>query len=663
MEPDFNTILNHYDIGELHDAPQLITSGLTNQLYYIKTTHGQYALKVIQQSSPRVRTKEAYEAIERYANTLFDSGIKTVFALQNNNTARVTTLESMHCFIYTWQKAETCYFPIDTVLPYHAYAAGKLLGKLHIEQNQIPTEFIDSQALTVNYDTKQETLETLITRGLDEGVAWGSLVAENLPFLSDINKSCLAASARLRSHVCFSHGDFMPHNLMWPEADKPTEMQILIDWELGGFINPGIELVLALISHSQFPDEDEFNETTLTYFMQGYFDAGAILTDTITDAIYGALNKGWLNWIVFNMKRSLTANTEKERALAANIVCHVYNSLTSIVKRMSSLVNIIKERADAYHANSDVSSQDAESLTHHQGDFITEENIKAQKASIISRLGQDYHSNISIKDKLLSIVNELSQFELGRFFIKNQGALSGYWTHYVISGFSESNLEPLERTILTQLPSSLATRQRFNIFQDLLHKHIRSHSVVCSVPCGSMMDLISLDLPDEVVEVRFVGIDLDKVSIDLAKSLAKFHDTTYSCQFFQQNAWDIGRHHPNSFDVITTNGLNIYERDDRKVIDLYTALQQSLKPGGKLIGSALSSPADDWSLEKIDPNALELQRAIFSEILQATWANFRTPNQTKTQLKEAGFNQESIEIIWDDAHLMYTFMAEKSCRV
>ena len=66
-------------------------------------------------------------------------------------------------------------------------------------------------------------------------------------------------------------------------------------------------------------------------------------------------------------------------------------------------------------------------------------------------------------------------------------------------------------------------------------------------------------------------------------------------------------------------------------------------------------------MEKIDPHTLDLQCAIFGEIFQATWANFRAPNQTKAQLEEAGFNQESIEIIWDDAHTMYTFMAERSC--
>ena len=604
---------------------------------------------------------ELNEAVETYANTLFDAGIATVFALKNRHNARVTTLDGMHCFIYTWQKAETCYFPVDTVLPYHAYAAGKLLGKLHVTQNHMPTGFLDNPALSVNFDIKQVTLETLIASGLADGVAWASLLTENLTFLSDINKACLAASVRLSSHVCFSHGDFMPHNLMWPEAEKPTKMPILIDWELGGFVNPGVELVMALISHSQFPDEDQFNKTALSYFMQGYYDTGATLTDTITDAIYGAINKGWINWIVFNMHRSLTAATAQERELASNIVCHVYNSLVSIVQRIPYLVDVISESVNALHANRQVSLQEMHSITHRQGDFVTLDHIAHQKASIITRLKQEYVSDTSKKEKLLSLVNELSEFELGRFFIKNQGALSGYWTHYVISGFSERNLQPLEHTIVTQIPSSLATRQRFYIFQDLLRKHIRSHSVVCSVPCGSMMDLLSLDLPEEVVEVRFVGIDLDQASLDLAKSLSKFHKTTYPCQFFQHNAWDIGQVYPNSFDVITTNGLNIYERDDSKVIDLYRALMQSLKPGGKLIGSSLSSPADDWVMEKIDPHTLDLQCAIFGEIFQATWANFRAPNQTKAQLEEAGFNQESIEIIWDDAHTMYTFMAERSC--
>ena len=41
---------------------------------------------------------------------------------------------------------------------------------------------------------------------------------------------------------------------------------------------------------------------------------------------------------------------------------------------------------------------------------------------------------------LLHVLDELTQFEFGRFLIKNSGALSGYWTHYLIQGFDEEGV-------------------------------------------------------------------------------------------------------------------------------------------------------------------------------------------------------------------------------
>ena len=295
------------------------------------------------------------------------------------------------------------------------------------------------------------------------------------------------------------------------------------------------------------------------------------------------------------------------------------------------------------------------SLTHETSDKIALEDIFYECQNISQRLSQDGNVDEPTKERLLTYLNQLTEFELGRFFIKNQGALSGHWTHYIILGFTESpSLHPLEEAIITTAPSVLATRQRFHIFQSLLQKNIQSNTVTCSVPCGVMADLLTLDLNEAVENVRFIGIDLDQTSLDLAQDMAKTKGNNQSCQFHRENAWDLASNHPAEFDLITTNGLNIYEADDDKVTDLYRALCTALKPGGRLIGSALSRP-QEWEMSKIDVNALNLQHAIFIQILQATWSQVRSVDQTTQQLKTAGF--ESVEIHWDDAHMFYSFEA------
>lgn len=71
------------------------------------------------------------------------------------------------------------------------------------------------------------------------------------------------------------------------------------------------------------------------------------------------------------------------------------------------------------------------SLTHETPDKIALEDILSECQNISERLSQDGSIDEHTKERLLRYLTELTEFELGRFFIKNQGALSGYWTYYI----------------------------------------------------------------------------------------------------------------------------------------------------------------------------------------------------------------------------------------
>lgn len=301
------------------------------------------------------------------------------------------------------------------------------------------------------------------------------------------------------------------------------------------------------------------------------------------------------------------------------------------------------------------------SLTHSGSEKPSQADINEQTENIKTRLYQQFNSEPEKLATLLKMLSDLREFELGRFLIKNKGALSGYWTWYCILGFDISQVKsPLERFILEESPTILATRERFFIFQSLLLKNSHATAVICSIPCGMMADLLSLKFPDSVGELRFIGIDLDATVFPLAQDLAKQLRCTVPCSFFQKNAWEL--EFENEFDLITTNGLNIYEKDDSRVVALYRKLYHALKAGGKLICSALTpSPQvvkqSEWDFSKIDKRNLEISSLLFKTVLEATWSNFRTSEKTCAQLAEAGF--EKIEIFWDSQKMFPTFCAQK----
>ena len=241
-------------------------------------------------------------------------------------------------------------------------------------------------------------------------------------------------------------------------------------------------------------------------------------------------------------------------------------------------------------------------LSHHSADFLSLEEIAGKLNSIRERISADPNYSQDEKRELLEILTELSSFELGRFVIQNNGAISGWWTYYLTTAYKKQNIEnALERFIVTQAPIVLATQERFAIFQDLLLQNIQSNQLVCSVPCGVMADLSTLQISPQITNLKFVGVDVDDKVFQLAKQVLSEQTVSSEIEyeFHQKDAWQLG--FEKQFDIIVSNGLNVYEKNDLKVVDLYTQFFNALKPNGILICSALAYPPS-VSVEKTEWN-------------------------------------------------------------
>lgn len=248
----------------------------------------------------------------------------------------------------------------------------------------------------------------------------------------------------------------------------------------------------------------------------------------------------------------------------------------------------------------------------------------------------------------LKLAESLSQFPLGQYLLTH-GGLNGFWTQYVILSYKNNpSLHPLERWILEEAPVFRATQERFGIFRKYLQKSLKPNMVLASVPCGLMDDVLGLDY-QTAPECQLYGIDLDDGSLEQAKQNAKRHNIT-SCHFLKRDAWHMNL--PNTFDIITSNGLNIYEPDGNRVIALYREFYDSLRAGGILITSFLTPP--DGSRNS---DTFTKQRAIFSDILGVNWQCFRTEYDTRDQLQKAGFVVN--DVIYDINRLFPTIIASR----
>lgn len=271
-------------------------------------------------------------------------------------------------------------------------------------------------------------------------------------------------------------------------------------------------------------------------------------------------------------------------------------------------------------------------------------------------------------EKQLELIDFLADFELGRFLLE-RGGLNGYWTDYVIrhpltgrlTGLNSQNkpFNTLEDFLLNRAPTVLATQQRFEIFKREIQKRLHEGASLASIPCGLMADLLDLDFTN-APNVSLAGFDLDPLSIESAKLYAEKLNLRHNCEFFQHNAWALNVYA--KFDLITSNGLSIYEPEDEKVTELYRGFFEALKPGGYLVTSFLTPPpapglATEWKLDAVDMRDALLQKIVFADILECKWQVFRSEEVVKSQLQAAGFGD--IEIIYDSAHIFPTVIARK----
>lgn len=271
-------------------------------------------------------------------------------------------------------------------------------------------------------------------------------------------------------------------------------------------------------------------------------------------------------------------------------------------------------------------------------------------------------------DKQLELLEQLTEFEVGRFLIERGGA-NGFWIHHAVTHPTIGRLtnldrhgkpfHPLETFLLDSAPITLATQERFSFFKAQIQQRISEGCCLASVPSGLMADLLDIDY-SALENFTLYGIDLDPETLSQAKGYAEEKSLLEHCHFYEKDAWALGM--TEKFDLLASNGLTIYEHDNNKVVDLYRKFYNALKPSGILVTSFMTPPPapgfkTEWVLEHVNPQNALLQKIIFADVLGVKWQAFRTEETVRAQLKEAGFQE--IEILYDKAHIFPTVVAKK----
>lgn len=251
----------------------------------------------------------------------------------------------------------------------------------------------------------------------------------------------------------------------------------------------------------------------------------------------------------------------------------------------------------------------------------------------------------TVQDQL-EYIKLLSEFPLGCHLIMHR-SFSSYWTDYLMSypNHEDANLHQTKSLNLIEtfiLKHSLFVngwKESFQLFQKLMQTKLKDGITLASIPCGEMRDILSLDYSN-ISHFKILGLDLDFLVVASAKRFCLKTNFSRNIKVIQGDAWQLP--YDMKFNLISSCGLNIYEGNRKRNLDLYREFYRVLEPGGILIIGFLTYPpwdseASEWKLEGVSHQHLVLERTLFSDILNLECKKFRSSDEFKTDLNCVGF--------------------------
>lgn len=279
---------------------------------------------------------------------------------------------------------------------------------------------------------------------------------------------------------------------------------------------------------------------------------------------------------------------------------------------------------------------------------------------IISHGHKALSTKVAADPEVLRLRREFGRFQLGRFLLENLG-LNGHWTSYVLmhpdrGRFTNVNSEgapftELESWLLDRCPIFLATQERFRIFRDLTQPLLSPGMSLASLPAGLMDDLLSLDY-STTPGVKLTAIDLDPDTLREAEENYRRLKPPVEASFERRDAWQLSS--SERWDLLTSNGLNIYVQDDDLCTDFYRNVAAALKPDGVFVVSFITPP-EQWTPKASQD--LDYQRFLFKEVVPVKWSCVRDESKTREQLRTAGF--EVVTVSYDSQRMFPAVVAKK----
>lgn len=280
-------------LGTLLCPPSKVIGGQTHLMWRLTTTSGAYAVKQLTKNIDlnSAKIRQAYEVGEEIGAIFAKSGIPAITALSLQNK-HLIDIQDETFLIYPWVHAAI--LNKDQATPQHALQMTGILTQMHTLNLYIPglakPEYFlyeDNQIIELIEQTERPNLPI------------AGALQKHTPTLLTINQAYKHSIPELQKQGVVSHGDLDIKNVLWNTKSEP----FLIDWECAKQFNPVQDLLSFATDWSGVTTK--LNLALFKQIIEKYLDTGGELGLTkATMGLNGVLGI-WLNWLIYNIKRSL----------------------------------------------------------------------------------------------------------------------------------------------------------------------------------------------------------------------------------------------------------------------------------------------------------------------------------------------------------------------
>ena len=327
IESFFDKLVEQLNLGKINVGPIQVNGGLTHRMFKIFTDKGKYIVKLLNPNiMKRSTAMDNFNRADSFEEILQSNNIKAVYSLKFNNK-KMQEIDGQYFYVYEWYDGKS--LKDSEITEYHCKQIGKALAEIHN---------IDLKNVKYNTDEKNINFKYYIKLSKEKLSPIYDLIYDKLDILNEsMNKGNMAIKS-LPNYLSICHNDMDSKNVMWLGNDYK-----LIDLECLGYSNPYLELYELALCWSGY-EKCNINFDLFKTFINSYFDNSKLDKNIDWESIYYA-NNGRLEWLEFNIKRSLMidCDTEEEQKIGINEVKETIEHIIYYDKVKDDILNAIKE--------------------------------------------------------------------------------------------------------------------------------------------------------------------------------------------------------------------------------------------------------------------------------------------------------------------------------